>query len=236
MIVSASLVQTNGWQRSLQPLMNAVIDLIRSSTELKVPRRMAWRVMIPKKISTMFSHDPDVGVKCKAIRGLRGQPGLDGRVFVGGVVVTDQMQLLSRVGLRHLLEELQELLVAVSGQARLLDPAGRDFEGGEQGRGAVPHVVVGGALGQPRADRQDRRGPVQRLDLRLLINTEHDGLLRLSRPGARCRRYRRSVSPGRSPNPACASPRTGLSTVTAVKRWLRWPRGWGSWCPGSDTE
>jgi hypothetical protein len=50
MIVSASLVQTNGWQRSFQPLMNAVIDSIRSSTELKLPRRIAWRVMIPKKI------------------------------------------------------------------------------------------------------------------------------------------------------------------------------------------
>ena len=45
MIVSASLAQTNGWQRSFQPLMNAVIDSISSSTELKVPRRMAWRVM-----------------------------------------------------------------------------------------------------------------------------------------------------------------------------------------------
>ena len=30
---------------------------------------MAWRVMIPKKISTMFSHDPDVGVKCNVKRG-----------------------------------------------------------------------------------------------------------------------------------------------------------------------
>src|ERR1039457_3658454 len=30
---------------------------------------MAWRVMIPKKISTMFSHDPGVGVKCMVIRG-----------------------------------------------------------------------------------------------------------------------------------------------------------------------
>ena len=30
-----------------------------------------WRVMMPKKISTMFSHDPLVGVKCRVIRGLR---------------------------------------------------------------------------------------------------------------------------------------------------------------------
>ena len=32
---------------------------------------MASRVMMPKKISTMFSHDPLVGVKCIVIRGLR---------------------------------------------------------------------------------------------------------------------------------------------------------------------
>jgi hypothetical protein len=30
---------------------------------------MARRVMMPKKISTMFSHDPEVGVKCMVIRG-----------------------------------------------------------------------------------------------------------------------------------------------------------------------
>ena len=30
---------------------------------------MAWRVMMPKKISTMFSQDPEVGVKCRVIRG-----------------------------------------------------------------------------------------------------------------------------------------------------------------------
>jgi len=71
MMVSASVVQTKGWQRSFQPSMNAVIASIRSGTELKVPRRMAWRVMIPKKISTMFNHDPQVGVKCRVIRGFQ---------------------------------------------------------------------------------------------------------------------------------------------------------------------
>ena len=44
---------------------------IKSLTLPKLPRRMAWRVMIEKKISTMFSHDPEVGVKCSVIRGLR---------------------------------------------------------------------------------------------------------------------------------------------------------------------
>ncbi len=37
--------------------------------EWKVPRRIAWRVMIPKKISTMFSQLPLVGVKCSWTRG-----------------------------------------------------------------------------------------------------------------------------------------------------------------------
>jgi putative transposase len=39
----------------------------------------------------------------------------------------------------------------------------------------------------------------------------------LSRPAARCRHCCRSVSAGRSPNPACASRRTGLSTIGAVR-------------------
>lgn len=33
------------------------------------PRRMACLVMMPKKISTMFSHEQLVGVKCMVTRG-----------------------------------------------------------------------------------------------------------------------------------------------------------------------
>jgi hypothetical protein len=40
--------------------------------------------------------------------------------------------------------------------------------------------------------------------------------IRMSRPGARCRHCCWSVSPGRSPNPPCVSPRNGLSMVPAV--------------------
>ena len=50
----------------------------------------------------------------------------------------------------------------------------------------------------------------------------------LSRHGARCRYCCRSVSPCRSPNPACAFQRTGLSTVSAVRRGSPLPRGRGS--------
>jgi len=54
----------------------------------------------------------------------------------------------------------------------------------------------------------------------------------LGRAGARCRRYRRSVSPTRPPNPACVFLRTGLSTGHAMAdreagfRHRRSPAGW----------
>ena len=35
----------------------------------KDPRRIAWRVMIPKNTSTRFAHEPEVGVKCSVILG-----------------------------------------------------------------------------------------------------------------------------------------------------------------------
>jgi hypothetical protein len=56
----------------------------------------------------------------------------------------------------------------------------------------------------------------------------------MSRPRARCRDCSRSVSLDLSPNPPCASPRNGLSTVPAV-RLLQQPRDWVSWRRGSGT-
>jgi hypothetical protein len=61
MISSAVVVQVKGWQRSFQPSMKRRIALVKSLTLVKVPRRMAWRVMIPKKIPTMFGQDPEAG-------------------------------------------------------------------------------------------------------------------------------------------------------------------------------
>jgi hypothetical protein len=34
---------------------------VRSLRRRKLPRRMAWRVMMPKKISTIFSHEHPAG-------------------------------------------------------------------------------------------------------------------------------------------------------------------------------
>ncbi len=59
-----------------------------------MPRRMAWRVMMPKKISTMLSQDP------RGRGEVQGDPGVllasqacDLRVLVGGVVVHHEVQL-----------------------------------------------------------------------------------------------------------------------------------------------
>ena len=75
-ISSAVLVHTKGSQRSFQPSMKASMEAMSCLTLVKVPRRMAWRVMMPKKISTRFIQDPDVGVKCIVIRGLRASQAL----------------------------------------------------------------------------------------------------------------------------------------------------------------
>ena len=83
-----------------------------------------------------------------------------------------------RVGLRDLLEEPQELLVPVPRVAGVGDLAGGDLQCGEQRGGAVADVVVGGLLRQPGPHRQDRRSPVQGLDLGLLVDREHHRLLR----------------------------------------------------------
>jgi hypothetical protein len=63
-ISSAVLVQTKGWRRSFYPSMKTSMAAMRSFTLVKVPRRMPWRVMIPKSTSTRLSHDPEVGAKC----------------------------------------------------------------------------------------------------------------------------------------------------------------------------
>ena len=58
------------------------------------------------------------------------------------------------------------------------DLPGRDIQRGEQGGGAVPDIIVGTFLRHERLHRQHRRGPVQGLDLRLLVHTKHYRVLR----------------------------------------------------------
>jgi hypothetical protein len=49
-------------------------------TEVKVPRRNAYQVMIPNQISTIFSQDEPIGVKWKVTFGLAASHALTSRV------------------------------------------------------------------------------------------------------------------------------------------------------------
>ena len=71
---------------------------------------------------------------------------------------------------------------------------------------------------QIRQLRDLTRYRVDLLAVRTAEKQRVDKLLEESRPGARCPDCSGSVSPGRSPNPPCASRRNGLSTGTAVMR------------------
>ena len=73
----------------------------------------------------------------------------------------------------HEIEERPDIRGAMAGQALVDNPAGGDVECREQRGGAVPLVVVRVPLGLAGAHGQQRLGSVQRLDLRLFTNSEH---------------------------------------------------------------
>jgi hypothetical protein len=59
--LACDLGPNEGMPQSFHPFDEAPMASMRSSTLVKrLPRRMAWPVMIPKKISIMFSPDPEV--------------------------------------------------------------------------------------------------------------------------------------------------------------------------------
>src|ERR1700674_751379 len=108
-----------------------------------------------------------------------GQPGPHGGVFVGGVVVDDQVnrQVLGDLAVDGA-QERHKLLMTVAGQALSDDRAGEYVEGGEQGGGGVAFVIVGHRLSAARDHRQRRLGAVQCLDGGFFVGAQHDRLLR----------------------------------------------------------
>ena len=103
------------------------------------------------------------------------QPDPQSRVFVGGVVVDDQVnrQIVGDLVIDGA-QELHELLMTVAGQTLSDDRAGEHVESGEQRRGAVPLVIVGHRLRAARDHRQRGLGAVQGLHRGLLVRAQHD--------------------------------------------------------------
>lgn len=76
-----------------------------------------------------------------------------------------------------LVEKADELLMPMLLHAASDDLAFEHVEGGKQGSGAVAFVVVCHSGGAPLLEGQARLGAIERLDLALLVDREHDGML-----------------------------------------------------------
>jgi hypothetical protein len=96
-------------------------------------------------------------------------------MLVGGVVVADDVQVHAGICRGGLLQEPQELLVPAPGVAGVRHLTGGGIQGGEQAGDAVPGVIVGLPLGDPRPYRQDRLAALEGLDLGLLVDVHDPG-------------------------------------------------------------
>ena len=103
-----------------------------------------------------------------------GQPLLHLGMLVRVVVVADQIDLTTRVGLRDRVEKSDELNVRVAREAAAVDLATRDLEGCEQAGRSVALVVVGHPRREYLAQGQDRLGAVEGLDLGLLVDAQDE--------------------------------------------------------------
>src|SRR5262245_5789459 len=92
-------------------------------------------------------------------------------LLVGVEIVEDNVKLAIREGGNNAVHETEELDTAAALGMRRNDPAGGNFECGEQGRGAMPLVIVALA-GQRASVRQLQIAlrPLQGLDRRLLVD------------------------------------------------------------------
>lgn len=111
--------------------------------------------------------------------GMARQPAAHRRSLVGGVVVEHEVKVQTR---RHafvdLFEEADEVALSVARLAATDDLAGLHSERRKQRDGAMPEVIVRGALGPAGTERQDGLRAFQCLALALLIDAEHEGALR----------------------------------------------------------
>ncbi len=106
-----------------------------------------------------------------------GEPFSDLRVFVGGVVVEDDVNHLAgwHLGFDGI-EEANELLMAVALHAAAGDPSLQHVERGEQRGGAVTLVIMGHGASPAALHRQAGLGAVKRLDLAFLVDRENHGV------------------------------------------------------------
>src|SRR5215470_15023785 len=173
LISTADLVQRKGLALSFQWLSQFMMAASRRRTLSKLPRRIAWPVMIANQRSTRFSHDALLGGEVQMDAEMGGQPLVYGKMLVGSVVVANEMQLPFGVTARQRFQESNELNMGMAREAASMHLAAGDLQRCEQAGGAVAGVVVAHAGWQSRPHRQRRLGAVKRLNLRFFIHTQH---------------------------------------------------------------
>lgn len=108
-----------------------------------------------------------------------GQPGAHFGMFVGGVIVHDQMHIQrGRNGRVDALKKAQKFLVAVPRLTVSEHSPCSNIEGRKQGGGSMADIVMRDAFHVTQAHGQHRLGAAQGLDLRLFIDGQHDGMIR----------------------------------------------------------
>jgi len=104
-----------------------------------------------------------------------GEPGAHLGVLVGGIVIEDRVnELAGRHGGLDAVEETDEFLVAMARHALADHRAVEDIQRSEQRGRAVPDIIVGHRPGPTFLHRQTRLGAVERLNLRLLVDRQHE--------------------------------------------------------------
>lgn len=107
------------------------------------------------------------------------EPGSYICMLMGPVVIHDEVprDIAGELPIDHA-QEFQELLIPVA-RIALADHLPLQYlQGSEKCSGAVPLVVVGYSSTTALFDRQTGLGPVQRLNLGLLVSAQHDRFFR----------------------------------------------------------
>src|ERR1019366_8509007 len=108
---------------------------------------------------------------------MRGQPLADFGMLVGRVIVDDRMSCLASWNLGFDgIEKADELLMPMTLHVAPDHRAVKNVEGGEERRRSVPDVIMGHCALAALLQRQPRLRAVERLDLALFVNRQHNGV------------------------------------------------------------
>src|SRR5215469_311705 len=109
---------------------------------------------------------------------MTSQPALDDRMFMGGIIVQNDVDVLAHRNFAvDLLEKFQPLTVGVFLGGLSDDFALQIIQCGKEGHRTVAIVIMGLGADMPFAQRQTWLGALQRLNLAFLVATEHHCLL-----------------------------------------------------------